>query len=159
MGPSDEPEQASVPQALGRLRVALDDAYLTASREVGLTAQQAELLCAAMRPSTVGGLAVELRCDRSNVTRLVERAARRGLVRRRGDTADGRVTMIELTAAGRRVAERFIARLEDQTRPLIARWDEGRRWTASQILGEIADALDASRDETRPGHRRRRPDR
>jgi len=47
----------TVPQALGRLRVALEDAYVRASRELGLTPQQAELLCAAMSPATVGELA------------------------------------------------------------------------------------------------------
>ena len=36
----------TLPQALGRLRVALEDAFLRASRDLGLTAQQAELLCA-----------------------------------------------------------------------------------------------------------------
>jgi hypothetical protein len=56
----------TLPQALGRLRVALEDAFQRASRELGLTAQQAELLCAAMRPAAVGDLAHTLRCDRSN---------------------------------------------------------------------------------------------
>src|SRR5215204_2826258 len=43
----------TLPQALGRLRVALQDAFLQASRTLGLTAQQAELLCAAMAPAAV----------------------------------------------------------------------------------------------------------
>ena len=68
---TDEP--VSVPQALGRLRVALEDAYTRASRELVLTPQQAELLCAARSSSAVGDLAAALRCDRSNVTRLVDR--------------------------------------------------------------------------------------
>ena len=72
----------SVPQALGRLRVAMDETYVQASRELGLTAQQAELLCAAMRPGAIGDLARVLRCDRSNVSRLVDRAAKRGLLER-----------------------------------------------------------------------------
>ena len=84
----------TVPRALGRLRVALDAAYTDASREMGLTAQQAELLCAALRPTAIGDLAEVLRCDRSNVSRLVDRAASRGLVRRCGEQADLRVTFI-----------------------------------------------------------------
>jgi hypothetical protein len=55
----------TLPQALGRLRVALEDAFERTSRELGLKAQQAELLCAAMRPAAVGDPAQTLRCDRS----------------------------------------------------------------------------------------------
>ncbi|MGH2831474.1 MAG: hypothetical protein ACRDK2_01760, partial [Solirubrobacteraceae bacterium] len=61
----------SVPQALGRLRVAMDAAYVQASRELGLTPQQAELLCAALRPDALGDLARALRREHSNVSRLV----------------------------------------------------------------------------------------
>src|SRR5918993_250647 len=73
-GPHDHPAE-TVPQALGRLRVALDDAFLQASRTLGLTPQQADLLCAAMAPAAVGDLAQALRWDRSNVSHLVDRAA------------------------------------------------------------------------------------
>src|SRR5262245_24478967 len=106
-----------VPQALGRLRVALDDAYQRASRDLGLTAQQAELLCAVLRPAAVGDLATALRCDRSNVTRLVDRAAAHDLVRRH-QGQDRRVSMIELTPKGERLARRFVAKLEAQTAAL-----------------------------------------
>lgn len=135
----------TVPQALGRLRVALDDAYVRASRELSLTAQQAELLCAALRPAAVGDLATVLRCDRSNITRLVDRAASRDLVRRREDDEDGRVTMIELTPKGRRLAERFIRNLESQTQALLETWGPERGPLAIGILNEIADALDEPR--------------
>ena len=135
----------SVPRALGRLRVALDDAFTRASRELDLTAQQAELLCAAMRPTAVGELAEQLRCDRSNISRLVDRAARRGLLDRAVDDEDARVSVVHLTPAGDRLARRFLEALEAQTAPLLAGWSAQRRRTAAQILGEIADALDAQR--------------
>jgi DNA-binding MarR family transcriptional regulator len=133
----------TLPQALGRLRVALEDAFQRASRELGLTAQQAELLCAAMRPAAVGDLAHTLRCDRSNVSRLVDRAATRGLVKRRAGELDGRVTVVELTTEGERLARRFIAALEAQTQTLRADWPGTRQQTAVELLNEIADALDA----------------
>ena len=141
-------EANSVPRALGRLRVALDDAFLRASRQLGLTAQQAELLCAAMSPGAVGDLAQVLRCDRSNVTRLVDRAAARGLVKRRPGDDDGRVTVVELTAEGERLARRFLAALEAHTQTLVAGWSPARARAAVRLLNEIADALDAA-----PGHR------
>jgi DNA-binding MarR family transcriptional regulator len=136
---------ATVPHALGRLRVALDHAYLRASREHGLTPQQAELLCASLQPMAVGALAGALRCDQSNVTRLVDRASKRGLVRRRTDTADGRVTLIELSPRGRRLAERFIATLEAQLSDLLAAWPDKRRRDVVGALNEIADALEVNR--------------
>jgi DNA-binding MarR family transcriptional regulator len=145
----------TLPRALGRLRVALDDAFQRASRELGLTAQQAEFLCAALRPAAVGDLAHALRCDRSNVSRLVDRASTRGLVKRGEDEADGRVTIVELTAEGEQLARRFLAALEAQTEALRASWPGGREQTAVELLNEIADALDAAEQPPRP----RRPPR
>ncbi len=144
----------TVPQALGRLRVALEDAYQRASRELGLTAQQAELLCAAMRPAAVGEVADALRCDRSNVTRLVDRASARGLVKRHGGADDARVTVIELTTEGDRLARQFLAALESQTETLRARWPAQRKELTADLLNEIADALEAGKQA--PSKRRRR---
>ena len=103
--PMDEQEAharpSRMPMALGRLRVALEGAYARAAGELGLTAQQAELLCVAIRPASVGDVAEQLRCDRSNVTRLVDRAQARGLVARHEGEDDARVRIVELTARGR----------------------------------------------------------
>jgi DNA-binding MarR family transcriptional regulator len=134
----------TLPQALGRLRVALEDAFLQASRTLGLTAQQAELLCAAMAPAAVGDLAQALRCDRSNVSHLVDRAAARGLVNRRAGDEDGRITIVALTAEGKRLAQRFIAELEAQTQPLRARWPDERQRLAVELLNEISETLDSA---------------
>jgi DNA-binding MarR family transcriptional regulator len=149
------PEPETVPQALGRLRVAMDDTYTQVSRELGLTAQQAELLCAAMRPAAIGNLAAVLRCDRSNVSRLVDRTAGRGLLQRRAEQADGRVTVIELTADGQRLAERFIKTLESRLQPLLAGWSSRRQHAAIEILTELADALDQPRAPQAPATRAR----
>jgi DNA-binding MarR family transcriptional regulator len=129
-----------VPRALGRLRVALDDAYQRASRELGLTAQQAELLCAVFRPAAIGDLATALRCDRSNVTRLVDRAAAHDLVRRQ-QGQDRRVSLVELTPKGEKLARRFIATLEAQTADLRASWSDRRKRLATELLDEISTAL------------------
>ena len=142
-GPRHHPAE-TVPQALGRLRVALDGAFLQASRTLGLTPQQAELLCAAMAPAAVSDLARALRWDRSNVSHLVDRAAARGLVNRRTGDEDGRVTVVTLTAEGERLAQRFIAELEAQTRLLRARWPDEREKLAVELLNEISDTLDAA---------------
>jgi len=131
-----------VPQALGRLRVALDDAYLRAGRELRLTPQQAELLCVAVTPRPVGELAEVLRCDRSNVSRLVDRASARGWLKRVSGKEDGRIAMIELTTEGQRLAQRFLAILESQTDGLRARWSAQRQELVARSLDEISSALD-----------------
>lgn len=131
----------TVPQALGRLRVALEDSFQRASRELGLTVQQAELLCGAMSPQAVGDLAMMLRCDRSNVSRLVDRAAARDLVRRTPGT-DRRVSMVELTPKGQRIAHTFIAKLEEHTADLRAAWSPARHDQAAEILDELSAALE-----------------
>jgi DNA-binding MarR family transcriptional regulator len=145
---SEHGRAMTVPQALGRLRVALEDAYLRASRQHGLTPQQAGLLCATLRPAPVGALARTLRCDQSNVTRLVDRALKHGLVRRRQDRDDGRVTVIELSPKGRRLAERFIATLEAQLAELLADWPSERQQELVGSLNELSDALDLRRAES-----------
>lgn len=132
----------TLPQALGRLRVALEDAFLRASRNLGLTAQQAELLCAALCPTAIGDLAQLLHCDRSNVSRLVDRAAARGLLRRRAAQEDGRVAVVELTARGAELAQRLLATLEDQTAALRAEWSDQRQRQAVKLLNEISGTLE-----------------
>jgi DNA-binding MarR family transcriptional regulator len=141
---TDEPSAAALPRALGRLRVALGSSFLRSARDLGLTSQQAELLCAAMRPIAVGELALALRWDRSNVSRLVDRASARGLLVRQADDEDGRVTLVQLTPEGERLARTFLARLEARTEGLRAAWPAARQRTAVKLLDEISEALDDS---------------
>jgi DNA-binding MarR family transcriptional regulator len=136
------PPVDTVPRALGYLRVALEDAFRRAGREHGLTPAQAELLCAATAPTPVGRLAENLRCDRTNVTHLVARAAKQGWLERHRDAQDRRSTLITLTPEGARLAERFIATLENQLQDLLASWSPQRRRTAISLIIEIASALD-----------------
>ena len=138
----------SLPQAAGRLRVALNEAYAQVSRESGLSAPQAELVCTAMRqPGPIGDLAGELHCDRSNVSRLVDRAANRGLIQRRDQESDGRVTVIELTPDGQRVAHHLLTTFASKLEPLLSTWSAERQEAAVQTLTELAEALE---DVTRP---------
>lgn len=139
------PASDTVPRALGQLRVALEDSYLRTSRELGLTAPQAELLCAAMRPAAVGRLAQTLRCDRTNVTHLVERAVEQGWVVRRTNDDDRRSSLITLTPQGQKLARRFIARLEAQLEPLLGTWSQRRKQDAVSLIREIAGELDRAR--------------
>jgi DNA-binding MarR family transcriptional regulator len=59
----------------------------------------------------MSALAGQLGCDASNVTGLVDRLEVRGLVERQSAPHDRRVKLLALTEEGRRVRERFLARL------------------------------------------------
>ena len=145
----DSPD--SVPRALGHLRVSLQDSYLRVARQVGLTAQQAELLCAALQPAAVGRLAETLRCDRTNITHLVERAAARRWVDRVVDEQDRRSTLITLTPEGERLAREFISRLEAQLQPLLDAWSDHRQRSTAALLHDLANELDRASSAAQEG--------
>ncbi|MEV4893249.1 MarR family transcriptional regulator [Nonomuraea sp. NPDC055795] len=71
-----------------------------------LTAQQTELVCAVIvrervRMSDLGKI---MHLEKSNLSGLVDRTEKRGLIVRRRDPGDRRVTYVELTDEGRQVA-------------------------------------------------------
>jgi DNA-binding MarR family transcriptional regulator len=68
-----------------------------------LTAQQVMLLRSLEQPIAMSMLADAKGCDPSNVTGLVDRIARRGLVERLADPDDRRVRLLSLTPEGRRI--------------------------------------------------------
>lgn len=77
------------------------------ARREGLTVAQIELLCAlGDRRPAFGELADLLGCDKTNITGMADRLARRGLVARDTDPADRRVTRLRLTEDGRRFGRR-----------------------------------------------------
>ena len=91
----------SLPLALCSLHREVALLYNTTARDLGLTLQQAELLCELEdgRPS-FGELARSLGCDKTNITGMVDRLDRRGLLRRETDPADRRVCRPVLTRDG-----------------------------------------------------------
>lgn len=90
------------------LYFSLERIYESASKEAGISAQQAQLLCAAgWKNPALGELAETLHCDKTNVTGLVDRVEKQGLVSRVADPADRRVTRLELTEKGRAKVNRF----------------------------------------------------
>lgn len=65
------------------------------------------------RPMPARDLAEQLRCDRSNVTALVDKLERAGLVERRVDPADRRLKTLVVTETGREVRTRVQQVLSD----------------------------------------------
>jgi DNA-binding MarR family transcriptional regulator len=78
-----------------RLESALESVGLSLAKYGVLT-----LLADAGEPVSLSQLAARQSCVRSNMTQLVDRLEAEGLVRRVDDTADRRVVLATLTAAG-----------------------------------------------------------
>src|SRR2546421_11428349 len=81
-------------------------------RAMGLTAPRASALSVLVfrGPVTMSALADAEQVRRPTMTRLVDGLERRGLVRRVSHAEDGRVQLVEATAAGRRLLQKGRAR-------------------------------------------------
>lgn len=108
----DPGEARTIGDQLVRLYVTMEGIYQTAARSVGLTPQQAQILCmiANARPA-LGELAALTNTTPKNMTGLVDRLVDRGQLTRSPDPSDRRVSRIELTADGTASFQAFEAEL------------------------------------------------
>lgn len=112
-----------------------------AAAPVPLTVPQHRvLLTVADGPLRVGALADDLGVNQSNASRIVDRLAGQGLVRRARDAEDGRAWLVELTPEGRRVLQavqdhRLTALLE-----VIGRLPDG----AGGVVEPLAELVSAA---------------
>jgi DNA-binding MarR family transcriptional regulator len=90
------------------------------------------------RPIPMSALADLLRCDNSNVTGIVDRLERAGLVERRPAPDDRRVKALAVTARGRAVREEVERRLSDPP-PQIARLRGDQARALRDVLRRAAD--------------------
>ncbi|MFE9259133.1 MarR family winged helix-turn-helix transcriptional regulator [Streptomyces sp. NPDC006879] len=75
--------------------------FATAAAAAGLTSSQAKTLTVLRRsPDSMRSLAGTLGCDASNMTGVIDRLEKRGLVRREVSPADRRVKNVALTEEG-----------------------------------------------------------
>lgn len=101
----------------------LQDLYAETSRPLGLTPQQAHLLCILLGgPQGMTDLSRLLSIERSSLTSMVDRLERRSLVARTADPTDRRACQIELTPDGRALAHKahdgYTTRIEALTEHL-----------------------------------------
>jgi MarR family transcriptional regulator, organic hydroperoxide resistance regulator len=94
----------------------LRDHWNLVARQYGLSGAQVKVLLGVSidEDTTMRGLADRLSYDASNLTSLIDRLERGGLVERRARESDRRVTELRLTAAGRRVRDEFWTVLNTQ---------------------------------------------
>jgi DNA-binding MarR family transcriptional regulator len=105
---SSEHGQLGVVDALAQLSFVVQEALGRIAAEHGLSIIQTRLLGVVRdRSPGMNDLARYLELDKSSVTGLVDRAERRGLVRRKASSADRRAVEVSITAAGRKVATRI----------------------------------------------------
>ena len=120
----------------------MDHYFSGVTAEVGIAGAQGRLLLELSAPATMRGLAERLGCDPSNVTGLVDRMEKRGLLRRRGDAIDRRVRWIELTTDGLATLDRLQARFAaDQ--PSVLSLSRSDRAALLRLLRRVHDAESA----------------
>ncbi len=86
-------------------------------------------------------LAELLNCDKTNVTGLVDRVAKRDLVKRSIHLADRRVTQVALTAQGEELVERFQRELQRCLDERLAHWPSARRRQLIDLAAAAASDL------------------
>jgi DNA-binding MarR family transcriptional regulator len=91
-------------------------------------------------PQPMGALAGALACDKGNVTGIVDRLEKRGLVERRPGPGDRRVKVLALTVAGVRVRAEVERRLAAPPAALSG-LDDAELAQLAATLGRLVDGL------------------
>jgi DNA-binding MarR family transcriptional regulator len=116
----------------------LQDLHAETSRPLGLTPQQAHLLCVLISgPLGMTELSRILSIERSSLTSMVDRLERRDLVARVANPADRRACRIELTAAGKDLAHQCHDAIVDRIRDLTSELPAATRQTLTKALQSI----------------------
>jgi DNA-binding MarR family transcriptional regulator len=89
------------------------------------------------REPAMAQLARLLGLDKSSMSGLVDRAERRGLVRRTTVPEDGRAVHVVLTPEGRALAETFVAEVRDQMVAAVEMLSETNRRRLSRLASEV----------------------
>ncbi|MFD8206777.1 MarR family winged helix-turn-helix transcriptional regulator [Streptomyces sp. NPDC059695] len=110
-----EAPRADTAQLMELLSVSLGVYYgdfTVAAASENLTASQGKALTVLRRgPAAMRALAETLTCDASNMTGIIDRLEKRGLVRREADASDRRVKNVILTPEGERVTDAIRAKM------------------------------------------------
>ena len=95
------------------------------------------------QPLPMGRLACALGCDASNVTGIVDRLEKRGLIERRPSERDRRVKVLVITAEGARVRRRLLHRLGEPPQSIAALSPADRRRLALLLRRALSQAAAA----------------
>jgi DNA-binding MarR family transcriptional regulator len=91
------------------------------------------------REPTMAALATHLGLERSSVSGLIDRAVRRGLVRRDTSNEDGRAVRVSLTPDGQRFASRLTAEISGLIAPLTRNLSATDQKRLGTLLNKMLD--------------------
>ncbi|MGC4937815.1 MarR family winged helix-turn-helix transcriptional regulator [Kribbella sp. DT2] len=124
--------------ALVQLMHKLQDLYAESSRPLGLTPQQAHLLCVLLAgPFGMTELSRIMSIERSSLTSMVDRLERRELVERQADPGDRRACRIALSAPGTKLAHQAHSAYTDRIAELTAGLPATQRKAVVAAVGAI----------------------
>ncbi|MFJ1761890.1 MarR family winged helix-turn-helix transcriptional regulator [Amycolatopsis sp. NPDC088138] len=133
-------EALGVVAGLVRSSFLVNAVYTESAREYGLTVQQGQLLCVLMaQPYGMGELGATLGLEKSSLTGLVDRAVRRGLVRREPVPDDRRAVQVVLTGEGRELAEDFYGATCRRVEELASGLPPADRDRLATLLGRVVE--------------------
>lgn len=98
-------------------------------------------------PMRSGALADAMYTDPSTVSRQVASLVERGLVERLADPADGRASVLAVTASGRDLVERMRDRRTANLGRVIADWSNPDRQEFVRLLAQFVDDYERHRPE------------
>ncbi|WP_328445102.1 MarR family winged helix-turn-helix transcriptional regulator [Amycolatopsis sp. NBC_00438] len=131
-------EALGVVAGLVRSSFLVNAVYAESARAYGLTVQQGQLLCVLMaQPYGMGDLGATLGLEKSSLTGLIDRAVRRGLVRREPVPDDRRAVQVVLTGEGRELAEDFYAATCRRVEELATGLPAADRDLLATLLGRV----------------------
>lgn len=128
----------SLVDALVQLSFAVQQILGRVSAQYELSIIQARLLGILRdREPTMAALARHLVLDKSSITGLVDRAERRGLVRRTADPADGRSVRVAITDLGRELIDASAGEIEQEISELTRDLSGPERERLAALAGKI----------------------
>lgn len=98
---------------------------------------------------TLAGLSRQMLVTAGNLTGLVDRAERDGVVKRVSDTADRRLVRVYLTPKGQRLAREVIPAHSARVAKLTSGLDVAERRELRRLLGRLRDSLTHQTDTGR----------
>lgn len=90
---------------------------------------------------TLAALSRRLLVTAGNLTGLVDRAERDGVVERRPDPGDRRVSRVHLTGKGRAIVEAALPHHAQHVSELVSALDANERRELRRLLGKLRDSL------------------
>ena len=133
-----DPVSPEVLDSLVRVSFAVTALLSQAAAEHDLSLTQLRALAILRdREPKMAELAAYLGLDRSSVSGLIDRAVRRGLVRRGTSSDDGRSVRVSLTPAGKRQAPILTNEIADLIGPMTDRLGSAERKRLSFLLNKL----------------------